>query len=201
LRYSRFRRVSKVRYLVWAFMRSCSSWRQPMRGGESTAPALKGGKRFDRFRARLRRVSSVARCEPHPLCRACGRGTAQVGLPPGLTVSSSKPAERWAVEGHLRKDAGHVDVGGVLWSRRHTPASAANPVDERVLAIPLGILVAISVPLCARAVYLRVEWRRRRRRRRPEPGVCPACGYDLRATPERRPECGRAGAGAAGPGG
>ena len=29
-----------------------------------------------------------------------------------------------------------------------------------------------------------------RRRRRLKPGLCPACGYDLRATPGRCPECG-----------
>jgi hypothetical protein len=50
---------------------------------------------------------------------------------------------------------------------------------------------AIGMPLWLCAIlfgYLGV--RARRRARKPEPGFCHVCGYDLRATPDRCPECG-----------
>jgi len=57
---------------------------------------------------------------------------------------------------------------------------------------PLWWATFPALPLAA-AAYAR------HRRRRRSPGVCAGCGYDLRATPERCPECGTVPARAARP--
>jgi hypothetical protein len=54
------------------------------------------------------------------------------------------------------------------------------------LTVPLALIAFLSLRAFARVV---VKERADARRRR---GLCPDCGYDLRASPERCPECGRA---------
>ena len=58
---------------------------------------------------------------------------------------------------------------------------------RRSLLVPDWFLLAlVAAPLCWGAA------RRHRRRSRRGAGLCPACGYDLRASPGRCPECGAA---------
>ena len=47
---------------------------------------------------------------------------------------------------------------------------------------------AVTVALAAPLAMALVRWRRERRR--AARGLCPQCGYDLRASPQRCPECG-----------
>jgi hypothetical protein len=71
--------------------------------------------------------------------------------------------------------------------RGPAPTGASVIQNEFSVTLPLWFLVAaFATPP--------VLWARARRRRRleAEAGKCPACGYDLRATPGCCPECGTA---------
>jgi hypothetical protein len=66
--------------------------------------------------------------------------------------------------------------------------ASGNTVASRYWGITLPhwlIAAAMVLPPLARAVGCY------RRRRRSVPGLCTKCGYDLRATPDRCPECGQ----------
>ena len=58
------------------------------------------------------------------------------------------------------------------------------------VSVPFWCLIPLTIALPAAWLLVRL-----RRRRRARPGRCLVCGYDLRASLERGPECGAAAAG------
>jgi hypothetical protein len=65
---------------------------------------------------------------------------------------------------------------------------ARMPPTRWEFVVPLWPIAALSLPLTA---VRSIKWRRRQR---SKVGCCAKCGYDLRATPQRCPECGTASA-------
>jgi hypothetical protein len=75
----------------------------------------------------------------------------------------------------LTRDGGRPGTYRGRWCRAHVPYWALAPA-----------FLGAGLPAARASVA------RRRRLRRLAAGCCPSCGYDLRATPGRCPECGTA---------
>lgn len=78
-------------------------------------------------------------------------------------------------------------AAGFLTGSFHTRGEM--PATIHYLVVPYWFLTLVTgaPPACWAARWAARRLSRRRRRLR---GLCPACGYDLRATPDRCPECG-----------
>jgi hypothetical protein len=73
---------------------------------------------------------------------------------------------------------------GFMYIRYSLPSP---PVHIRAVAVPIWFLLLLSSVWPA--WHLRGVWRREHARRK-RLGLCPRCGYDLRASTDRCPECG-----------
>ena len=65
------------------------------------------------------------------------------------------------------------------------PDDLVRPEAHFIIVMPDWFLTGLFAAMPAAYLIRRV-----RRRRKPLPGYCQTCGYDLRATPDRCPECG-----------
>jgi hypothetical protein len=87
------------------------------------------------------------------------------------------------------------DRGGHLWNRVGFEYWDSNDIVEppantfdRTWTVPFWFVLLLFAALPARSVLVLTH--HRRTRQRLVAGLCPTCGYDLRGSTERCPECG-----------
>jgi hypothetical protein len=117
---------------------------------------------------------------------------------PALVPAAKLPAP-WKALTTMPAFSGNVNFSTATWSRWginfdqggnsvgtiNGPLNAAPFIPWQSLTLPYWLVMIISV--VAPLIWLRGAIRRRRVL---PANICRQCGYDLRATPERCPECG-----------
>lgn len=96
---------------------------------------------------------------------------------PGLTMATSEMLDPYTVNGKAPK--------WTVWDSGGEMGTDGDACREVMVAIPHWVPGSLAA-VCPSLWIVKAQRVRRRRRE----GHCPKCGYDLRATPDRCPECG-----------
>lgn len=105
--------------------------------------------------------------------------------PPAVPVFGQQPVwSAWTPPG-LGFERGSRRIDGAVLGTARGPIT----VSYQIVAIPFAV-PAIFFGLAAMFPWMLHRRRARLRAARRRAGLCPACGYDLRATPGHCPECG-----------
>jgi hypothetical protein len=102
-------------------------------------------------------------------------------VPPTFRMSAYHSPAPWRVEPGWQTHRWDGHAGFFSGSEYYSGSAASSQLRYFALPYwcPVLILTLFASPMLARF------------RRRNRPGLCHHCGYDLRATPDRCPECGR----------
>jgi hypothetical protein len=113
---------------------------------------------------------------------------------PGVTLSPERPGPLWRVAEYVAgTDHTGWSYSAIVYTHRqdlapfnpNEPPATSKRIDSSLLLVPDWLLVLLLLPLplmqLNEAMKRRTRWRSMH---------CVECGYDLRATPDRCPECG-----------
>jgi hypothetical protein len=96
-----------------------------------------------------------------------------------------KPVTHWSSGGFAYQTSSTLEFKAKWHYAPNTPSPVSHPTDSWALVIPMWPIVVPAVIIEAEIIrrWLLRYWRKSN-------GLCPKCGFDLRATPDRCPECG-----------